>query len=100
MRSMAAICYLAVGITCVAVILGIVLGYASVWGWHEIGEYYAGFVCFGLILGSLASLPVMTLGLVVSERRAFSAVVLGSLAAGMMCGLVCRWICWSFVHIT
>ena len=97
---MAAICCLSIGVTCVAVILGVVFGYASVWGWREIGEHYAGFICFALVLGSLTSFPVMTIGLVVSERRAFPAVVFGSLAAGIMCGLVCRWICWAFVHIT
>jgi len=97
---MAAICCLSIGVTCVGVILGVAFGYASVWGWREIEEHYAGFICFGLILGSLTSLPVMTIGLVVSERRAFPAILLGSLAAGMICGLVCRLICRSLVHIT
>jgi ABC-type glycerol-3-phosphate transport system permease component len=97
---MAAICCLSIGVTCVAVILSVVFGYASVWGWRQIGDHYLGFICFGMVLGLLTSLPVMTIALVVSERNALLAVILGSLGTGTICGLVVRLICWSFLHIT
>jgi hypothetical protein len=97
---MAAICCLSMAFTCVAVILGMFSGYVSVWGWRGIGEDYVIMIFIGLILGLLTSLPVMIAGLVVSERHAFLAVVLGSVAAGTICGLVCRIICWAFLHIT
>ncbi len=100
MKSMAGICCLSMVITCVAAIVGVVLGYASVWGWPQIGDIYLGFICFGMALGLLTSLPVMTIALVVSQRNALLAVILGSLGAGTICGLACRIICWSFVHIT
>jgi hypothetical protein len=83
-----------------AAIAGLMLGHAMVWEWREVGEHFGAFVCFGLGSGSVMSLPVMTMGLVASERRALLALLLGTLAVGIVCWLTIWIICWSFLHIT
>ena len=94
-RSMAAICVLAVTFCCLAAISGAMLGYAMVFTWVEIGKDYGALICLGLGLGSLMSLPV----LVVSERRALPALMFGALVVGVVCWLVIWNICWAIVHI-
>ena len=70
-----------------------------VWGWGEVWDNYGASICFGLGLGSMMSIPVMITGLVVSERRALLALVLGALAAGIICWWVLWTISWSVVYM-
>jgi hypothetical protein len=71
-----------------------------VWGWRDTAEHYGVFICFGLGLGTITSIPVMTIGLVVSERHASQTLAFGALTVGIITWLLIWNICWSIVHIT
>jgi hypothetical protein len=91
---------LAVILCWLAAILGISLGYLNVWGWHHIYDDYGGLICLGLGVGSVFSLPLMSVGLIVSDRRALLTLILGALAVGIICWVVVWNFCWAILHIT
>jgi hypothetical protein len=99
-KSMATICGLAIALSCVAAILGVALGYAMVWGLGAIWQNCGSFICFGIVVGFMLSIPVMTVGLIVSEQRALASLMLGAVAVGVLCWTVIYIACWSILHIT